>query len=148
MPSQPPSTMYDSSETRRVAIPPQTGIQGLWAQVIRHARCADADLDPDHWFPVSAEADQARHEAAAAIAICMTCPVRSQCLALSLWQWEIGQHGVWGGLVAAERAALGRRTHPIMTRKAVLDSSLRAQLQAWPHTAHQAADHGESGRST
>jgi WhiB family redox-sensing transcriptional regulator len=71
-----------------------------------HAQCADSSLDPDQWFPVSAEADQARHEAAAAIAICTTCPVRAQCLALSLRHWDIGQHGVWGGLVAAERAAL------------------------------------------
>jgi hypothetical protein len=51
----------------------------------------------------------ARHEAAAAIAICQACPVRSQCLALSLRHWDVGQHGVWGGLVAAERAAMRRR---------------------------------------
>ncbi len=80
-----------------------------WARIIRHGRCADGSLDPDQWFPVSAGAGQARREAAAAIAICMTCPVRAQCLALSLQHWDIGQHGVWGGLVAAERAALRRR---------------------------------------
>jgi hypothetical protein len=81
-----------------------------WAQVTRNARCADASLDADRWFPVSVEADRARQEAAAAIAICSTCMVRTQCLALSLRDWDIGQHGVWGGLVAAERAALRRRT--------------------------------------
>ena len=80
-----------------------------WARVTRNARCADASLDADQWFPVSAEAGKARQEAAAAIAICTTCPVRAQCLALSLLHWDIGQHGVWGGLVAAERAALRRR---------------------------------------
>ena len=37
------------------------------------------------------------------------CPVRSQCLALSLRHWDIGQYGVWGGLVAAERAGLRSR---------------------------------------
>ena len=84
--------------------------QASWARVIRHARCADASLDPDQWFPVSADAGKARQEAAAAIAICTTCPVRAQCLALSLRHWDIGQHGVWGGLVAAERAAMRRRT--------------------------------------
>jgi Transcription factor WhiB len=84
--------------------------QASWARVIRNARCADADLDADHWFPVSAEADRARQEAAGAIAICSTCMVRAQCLALSLRDWDVGQHGVWGGLVAAERAALRRRT--------------------------------------
>jgi Transcription factor WhiB len=80
-----------------------------WALVARHARCADGDLDPDQWFPVSTGADSARQEAAAAIAICTTCLVRSQCLALSLRHWDIGQHGVWGGLIAVERAALRRR---------------------------------------
>ena len=83
--------------------------QASWARVIRNARCADTSLDADQWFPVSAEAGKARHEAAAAIAICSTCMVRAPCLALSLRHWDIGQHGVWGGLVAAERAALRRR---------------------------------------
>ncbi len=80
-----------------------------WARVARHARCADGDLDPDQWFPVSTDADSARQEAAAAIAICTTCLVRGQCLALSLRHWDSGQHGVWGGLIAVERAALRRR---------------------------------------
>lgn len=80
-----------------------------WARVARHARCADGDLDPDQWFPVSTDAGSAHQEAAAAIAICTSCLVRGQCLALSLRHWEIGQHGVWGGLVAAERTALHRR---------------------------------------
>ena len=80
--------------------------QASWLRVIRYARCADAGLDADQWFPISAEAGQARQEAAAAIAICATCSVRAQCLALSLRHWDIGQHGVGGGLVPAERAAL------------------------------------------
>jgi hypothetical protein len=78
------------------------------ARVTRNARCADASLDADQWFPVSVEADRARQEAAAAIAICSTCMVRTQCLALSLRDWDTGLHGVWGGLAAAERAALRR----------------------------------------
>jgi hypothetical protein len=82
--------------------------QGSWARVIRHARCADGGLDPDQWFTISAEARKARQEAAAAIAICTTCLVRAECLKLSLRHWDIGQHGIWSGLVAAERAALRR----------------------------------------
>ena len=78
----------------------------LWALVTRHARCSDSGLDPDQWFPVSADAGRARLEAAAAIAICATCPVRGHCLTLSLRHWDIGQHGVWGGLIAADRARL------------------------------------------
>ena len=82
--------------------------QASWLRVIRYARCADASLDADQWFPISAEAGRARQEAAAAIAICTICSVSAQCLALSLRHWDIGQHGVWGGLVPAERAALRR----------------------------------------
>ena len=81
----------------------------LWALVIRHARCSDSGLDPDQWFPVSADPGRARQEAAAAIAICATCPVRGHCLTLSLRHWDIGQHGVWGGLIAADRARLRHR---------------------------------------
>ena len=81
----------------------------LWALVIRHAQCSDGRLDPDQWFPVSADPGQARQEAAAAIAICTTCPVRGHCLTLSLQHWDIGQHGVWGGLTAADRARFRRR---------------------------------------
>ena len=90
--------------------------EALWARVTRYARCADSTLDPDQWFPVSAEADKARHEAAAAITVCTTCLVRTQCLALSLRHWDIGQYGVWGGLVPADRTALRRRKHPSAIR--------------------------------
>ena len=83
--------------------------RALWVRVIRHARCADSCLDPDQWFPVSMGIDKARQEAAAAITVCTACLVRAECLVLSLRHWDIGQHGVWGGLVAAERAAL--RSH-------------------------------------
>jgi hypothetical protein len=81
----------------------------LWARVAGQARCADSDLDPDQWYPVSIEPTRARQEAAAAIAVCTSCPVRAQCLELSLRHWDIGQHGVWGGLVATDRAHLRRR---------------------------------------
>jgi hypothetical protein len=100
----------DRATVRRpfLLFPGQVTDQVSWARVLRHARCAEGSLDPDQWFPVSAEAGKARQEAAAAIAICATCLVRAPCLALSLRHWDIGQHGVWGGLVAAERAALRR----------------------------------------
>ena len=81
----------------------------LRARVAGQARYADSGLDPDQWYPVSIEPVRARHEAAAAIAVCTSCPVRAQCLELSLRYWDIGQHGVWGGLVAGDRAHLRRR---------------------------------------
>jgi hypothetical protein len=83
--------------------------RALAAEVTTKARCADGTVDPDEWFPVSTEAEAARREAAGAIAICTACPVRGACLELSLRHWTIGQHGVWGGLVEADRAALRRR---------------------------------------
>ena len=90
--------------------------RALWMRVIRYARCAGSSLDPDRWFPVSVEIDRARREAAAAITVCTTCLVRAECLTLSLRHWDIGQHGIWGGLVAAERAALPHRRHAAMIR--------------------------------
>jgi hypothetical protein len=86
--------------------------RAAWVRLVRNARCTGSSLAPDEWFPVSAGADRARREAAAAIAVCMTCLVRPQCLAFSLQHWDIGRHGVWGGLVTAERAALRRGVRP------------------------------------
>ncbi len=98
-----------ASWPRRSSAPGPASDRESWAWVIRRALCADSGLDADEWFPVSAEVRTARAEAAAAIAICRACAVRSHCLALSLRHWDVGQHGVWGGLVAAERARLRRR---------------------------------------
>jgi len=90
-----------------VAIPDTD--RALWARVIRYARCTGSSLDPDQWFPVSVDIGKARQEAAAAITVCTACLVRAECLAVALRHPEIGQHGVWGGLVAAERVTLPRR---------------------------------------
>jgi len=97
-----------------VAIP--SNDRALWVRVIKDARCTGSSLDPDQWFPVSEDIGKARREAAAAITVCTSCLVRAECLALSLRHWDIGQHGVWGGLVAAERAALPRRRHAAVLR--------------------------------
>ena len=40
--------------------------------------------------------------------VCTGCVVRMHCLELSLRYWTVGQHGIWGGTVPAERAALRR----------------------------------------
>jgi hypothetical protein len=66
-------------------------------------------LIPTNGSPVSTGAEAAPPRGGRAIAICMACPVRGACLELSLRHWTIGQHGVWGGLVEADRAALRRR---------------------------------------
>ena len=81
----------------------------LFSQVYRQARCATSCLEPDEWFPLTADVGR-REQAARAIAICAGCPVRADCLELSLrHSFGIGAHGVWGGLVAEERRELRRR---------------------------------------
>lgn len=71
-----------------------------WA---KHAACKDAD--PDVFFPerddgsyaVAAKIKEAKH-------ICSTCPVESECLAVSLMKRE--KSGVWGGASWPERKSL------------------------------------------
>jgi len=73
------------------------------------AACSTAGLDPDEWFPIAAGTARARAEASCALAVCTVCPVRAECLEMSLREWEnVGQYGIWGGLVVAERQALRR----------------------------------------
>ena len=48
------------------------------------ASCADSGLDTAAWFPSSGNADTARVQAAPAIALCNTCPLRSECLEFSM----------------------------------------------------------------
>lgn len=82
----------------------------LIVRVFQEARCARSQVSPDEWFPVSQEVAKARLEAARAIAICTTCPVRPDCLEFSLRHaYDAGAHGVWGGLVERERRTLRRR---------------------------------------
>ena len=80
--------------------------RGLWLIVDAGAACSSSGLSPDSWAPVSAPADAARREAAAAIKVCTTCRVRAECLELALRNWAVGQHGIWGGTVPAEREEL------------------------------------------
>jgi hypothetical protein len=78
----------------------------LVVRVYRHARCASSRVDPDEWFPIPLDTAKARDLAADAIAICVACPVRADCLELSLRHAsDIGAHGVWGGLVEGDRIA-------------------------------------------
>jgi hypothetical protein len=82
----------------------------LAGRVYGQARCASSCLDPDEWFPLALDVAKARDQAANAIAICTDCPVRADCLELSLRHpFDISAYGVWGGLVEGERRALWRQ---------------------------------------
>ena len=70
----------------------------LAGRVYRLARCAGSSVDPDDWFPLARDVTKARDQAAHAIAVCARCPVRPDCLELSLQHaFGAGSHGVWGG---------------------------------------------------
>ena len=100
----------DPAESRRAGAdePAQLSDRQLLERVTStRARCVGTEVDPDAWFPVATRWQQARAEAASALALCAVCPVRAECLEFSMRQWgEVGRHGVWGGLLEAERAAV------------------------------------------
>jgi WhiB family transcriptional regulator, redox-sensing transcriptional regulator len=89
------------------------------------ALCASGGADADEWFPVATRWSRARTEAARALALCEKCPVRADCLELSMRQWDgAGRYGVWGGLLETERAAIRQEwlsgtsvTHLLATRQ-------------------------------
>ena len=103
--------MLVTSRPRRGRREPRDLTDGeLVGRVYRQARCAGSPVDPDDWFPVTHDVAKARDQAAQAIAVCARCPVRPDCLELSLRHaCGIGAHGVWGGLVEEERRSLRRR---------------------------------------
>ena len=78
----------------------------LWLLVFERGACSTSGLSPDDWYPVSGPAEAAVREAAAAITVCSGCRVRDECLELAMRNWNVGQHGVWGGTVPAERERL------------------------------------------
>jgi WhiB family transcriptional regulator, redox-sensing transcriptional regulator len=84
-----------------------TTLAGL---VYRYGRCVSSPVDPDQWFPIAQDVAKAREQAADAIAVCVACPVRAECLEFSLRHGsDFGAYGVWGGLVEGERRSLRRR---------------------------------------
>ena len=113
------------------------------ARAARYARCAGSGPDPGQWLPVSAGPAPARREAAAAIAVRTTCPVRARCLALSPRHWDIAQHGIWGGLVPAGRARQRRCSpagHRWRRRTAVAGSQGVAAIPRVPYRAVEGVD--------
>lgn len=90
--------------------PGELSDSNLASLVYRHGRCVSSRIDPDGWFPVANDVVVAREEAADAIAVCVACPVRGECLEYSLRHGsDFGVYGVWGGMVEGERRLLRRR---------------------------------------
>ena len=80
---------------------------GDWRQ-----RAACLPVDPDLFFPVSAEG-RSLEQVARAKAVCARCRVRRECLAFALGTGQA--HGVWGGLSEQERRPT-RNTAPASSK--------------------------------
>jgi hypothetical protein len=97
------------------------------------ARCATSGMDPDFWLPVAKEPHLARSQAFRALVICQQCPVRAECLEVSIRQWPwpgLGRYGIWGGFVEADRAVLHQAWDAGVPVTALLGSDGRAVRSA------------------
>jgi WhiB family transcriptional regulator, redox-sensing transcriptional regulator len=100
-----------------LALPP--GVEVGWQQ---DAACKDTP-DPEVFFPGKGE------DAEAAKRVCAGCPVMGECLefALATMRAADRDHGVYGGLIPAERARL-RGGGPVLVRAPRLDSRAQAVI--------------------
>jgi Transcription factor WhiB len=59
------------------------------------------------------------------------CPVRAECLELSLRLWEgSGHHGIWGGTLEYERGALRRDRPDIQNHRPEPEAALARRVEA------------------
>ena len=84
----------------------------------KDARCRTAD--PDELFVQGAAQNRAK-------AMCMGCPVRTECLADALDNRV--EFGVWGGMTERERRALLKRRPDVTSLHTLLESARRDHLQ-------------------
>ena len=106
--------------------------------------------NPDDWFPVAARVDRVRAEAARALRLCAACPVRAPCLELSMRVWQAGgKHGIWGGLIAADRTQAHRQWLAGTPVKALLENRLPCYRNASAGQAKNGLhDRGERAGTT
>jgi WhiB family redox-sensing transcriptional regulator len=81
------------------------------------ARSACRTSDPDDLFVSGAAQNRAK-------AVCMGCPVRTECLSDALDNRV--EFGVWGGMTERERRALLRRRPDVGSWRQLLDSARAA----------------------
>ena len=91
---------------------PSTEPSGDWV-----ARSACRGTDPDELFVTGA----AQHRAKA---VCLGCPVRTECLADALDSKV--EFGVWGGMTERERRALLRKRPDVTSWRELLESARTA----------------------
>ena len=78
------------------------------------------DADPDELFVTGAAQNRAK-------AVCMGCPVRTECLSDALDNRV--EFGVWGGMTERERRALLRRRPDVTSWKALLETARTEALR-------------------
>ncbi|MCW2606717.1 MAG: wblA [Frankiales bacterium] len=78
------------------------------------ALSACQDADPDELFVTGAAQNRAK-------AVCMGCPVRTECLSDALDNRV--EFGVWGGMTERERRALLRRRPDVTSWKHLLETA-------------------------
>lgn len=79
-------------------------------------RAACKSTDPDELFVQGAAQNRAK-------VVCMTCPVRTECLADALDNRV--EFGVWGGMTERERRALLRRRPNVTSWRQLLETARR-----------------------
>lgn len=84
----------------------------------KNARCKATD--PDELFVQGAAQNRAK-------AVCMGCPVRTECLADALDNRV--EFGVWGGMTERERRALLKRRSDVTSWHTLLETARREHLQ-------------------
>ena len=84
------------------------------------ALSACKDADPDELFVTGAAQNRAK-------AVCMGCPVRTECLSDALDNRV--EFGVWGGMTERERRALLRRRPDVTSWKVLLETARTAALR-------------------
>jgi hypothetical protein len=77
-------------------------------------RCATSGMDPDSWIPVAKKPHLARRQASRALAICQQCPVRAECVEVSIGS---GRGPAWAG--TASGADSSKPTGPCCTKPGV-----------------------------
>jgi WhiB family redox-sensing transcriptional regulator len=84
----------------------------------RNARCRGTN--PDDLFVQGAAQNRAK-------AVCLGCPVRTECLADALDNRV--EFGVWGGMTERERRALLKRRPDVTSWRSLLENARREHLQ-------------------
>jgi len=83
------------------------------------ARSACRVADPDELFVTGAAQNRAK-------AVCLGCPVRTECLSDALDNRV--EFGVWGGMTERERRALLRRRPDVSSWRSLLEDARTAHL--------------------